>query len=130
MGHRARDGDVCVVGTGEKERRDAPYLGDEVVDVVPGDAAVGDAPPPAEEVGGEDIAVGVEVVGDGDLVVLEGGGDEADAEGFARAGEVGGVVGRLLRGREGGGVGRGGGLEGGEEAVGDLAEGDKEGQVA
>ena len=105
MGHRARDGDVCVVGTGEKERRDAPYLGDEVVDVVPGDAAVGDAPPPAEEVGGEDVAVGVEVVCDGDLVVLEGGRDEADAEGVAGCGQAGGVV-RLLLGRgEGRGVG-------------------------
>ena len=117
-------------GTRARGWGDVPDLCNQVVDFVPGDAAVGDPAPPAEEVGGEDIAVGVEVVGDGDLVVLEGGGDEADAEGLARAGEVGGVVGRLLRGREGGGVGRGGGLEGGEEAVGDLAEGDKEGQVA
>ena len=121
----------CGYGRAARERAgDVPDLCNQVVDFVPRDAAVGDASPPAEEVGGEDVAVSVEVVGDGDLVVLEGGCDEADTEGLARAGEVRGVVGRLLCGREGGGVGRGGRLEGGEEAVGDVAEGNEEGQVA
>ena len=76
--------------------------------------------------------MGVEVVGHGDLVVLEGGGDEADADAVARVGQAGGVVGLvgvLRGGGEWGGVGRGGGLEGGEEALGDVAEGDEEGEV-
>ena len=66
-----------------------PNLGDEVIDVVPGDRAVCDAPPPAHAVRREDVRVCVEVVGDGDFGILEWRGDETDAERLARAAEVG-----------------------------------------
>lgn len=76
----------CGEQNGSREEREgyAPNLGNEILDVVPSDGAVGDAPPPAHTIGREDVSMCMEVVGDGDFVVPEWGSDEADTEGFAR----------------------------------------------
>ena len=74
----------------------------------------------------------VEVVRHGDFVVSEGRRDEPDSEGLARAAEArDGVEGLLrLEGGDWGREGRGLVVEGREEAVGDVSEGDEEREVA
>lgn len=66
----------------------APNLRNQVINIIPGDSAICHASPPAQEVCREDVAVRVEVVCDGDLVVLPRRGDEPNAEGLACAAQL------------------------------------------
>ncbi len=58
----------------------SPYFSNQIIDVVPGNRGVSDSTPPAHQVAWSDVGVGVEVVCDWYLGVLERRSDEADME--------------------------------------------------
>jgi len=60
--------------------RDEPDFCDEVVNGIPCQGPISDASPPAHEVSRRYICVCVKVICDGNLIVLEWWGDEADPE--------------------------------------------------
>lgn len=58
----------------------APYFSYEIIDSIPSHRAVGNTSPPTHEVRRGNVGVGVEMIRDGDFVVLEGWCDETYAE--------------------------------------------------
>ena len=64
----------------ERTDDNVPDLSYQIVNSVPSQGPIGDASPPAHEVGGSNVCVGVKVVCDRNLIVFEGGSDETYAE--------------------------------------------------
>ncbi len=78
----------------------SPNLCYQVINIIPGDRAIGNPSPPPHAIRRQNISMRVEMVGDGNLVIFPWGSDESYPEGLAR--RVG--QGRLrLRARKWGG---------------------------